>query len=70
MLEQSLSAARVRHADYETALTLRVMAALHFDDNGRAPSDVAQDSSRILDALGVVWVPDLFAPAARGLIAT
>jgi len=70
MLEQSLSAARVRHADYEIALTLRVMAALHFDDNGRAPSDVAQDSSRILDALGVVWVPDLFAPAARGLIAT
>jgi len=70
LLEQSLQAARLRHADYEMALTMRVMAALHFDDNGRAPEQVGQDGNRILDALGVVWVPDLLAPRGRDLVTT
>ena len=61
-LRQSLDAARVNHVDYEVALTLRVMVALGLDHAGRAPEDLAQESDRILGALGVIWVPDLLAP--------
>ena len=61
-LNQSLEAARLNQVDYEVALTLRVMAALGLHAGGRNPRDLAQESDRILDALGVVWVPDLLDP--------
>ena len=64
-LRQSLEAARVNQVDYEVALTLKVMAALGLDDGGRAPEDLARESDRILESLGVVWVPDLLEPGVR-----
>ena len=60
-LGQSLEAARLRQVDYEAALTMGVMAALGMGFDDRAPSDLGRESARILDALGVVWVPDLLA---------
>ena len=58
-LSQSLEAARSDHVDYEVALTLRVMADLGLHHAGQPPGDLAQEGDRILEALGVVWVPDL-----------
>ena len=55
----SLEAARADRADYEVALTLRVMADLGLDHGAQAPEDLAREADRILGALGVVWVPDL-----------
>ncbi len=62
-LRQSLEAARLNQVDYEVALTLKVMVALGLDDGGFARQDLAQESDRILEALGVVWVPDLLDPS-------
>ena len=61
-LRLSLEAARLNQVDYEIALTLKVMVALGLDDGGLTPQDLAQESNRILESLGVVWVPDLLDP--------
>jgi class 3 adenylate cyclase/tetratricopeptide (TPR) repeat protein len=61
-LSRSLKAARADHVDYEVALTLGVMAALGLEDGGRTPEDLAREGERILEELGVVWIPDLVAP--------
>jgi class 3 adenylate cyclase/tetratricopeptide (TPR) repeat protein len=61
-LHKSLDAARVNQVDYEVALTLRVIVDLGLDDGERTSGDLARESDRILEALGVVWVPDLLAP--------
>jgi tetratricopeptide (TPR) repeat protein len=62
-LEQSLRAAAARDADYEQALTLRVLDRLDDlagDGSSRPSSRTAQvESSAILERLGVVWTPDL-----------
>ena len=58
-LEGSLKAAAARDADYERALTLRVLARVD-DRSGRGthPGTWAE-SEEILDRLGVVWTPEL-----------
>ncbi|HTZ08098.1 MAG TPA: tetratricopeptide repeat protein, partial [Acidimicrobiales bacterium] len=58
-LEQSLKVARARHADYEEALTLRLLARL--DERAGRPEhpDAARRSAEILGRLGVVWTPTL-----------
>jgi class 3 adenylate cyclase/tetratricopeptide (TPR) repeat protein len=61
-LHKSLDAARVNQVDYEVALTLRVIVDLGLDDGTRTPGELVKESDRILEALGVVWVPDLLAP--------
>ena len=66
-LRHSLEAARVNQVDYEVALTLRVLAALGLDDGGRGPEDLIRESDRILESLGVVWVPDLLEPGVAAL---
>jgi tetratricopeptide (TPR) repeat protein len=66
-LSQSLEAARLNQVDYEVALTLKVMAALGLDHDGRVPEELAQESRRILEALGVVWVPDLLDPGSAAM---
>jgi tetratricopeptide (TPR) repeat protein len=53
-LEASLDAGRVRHADYEVALTLQVMADLSERENGERDIDLDAESRVILDRLGVV----------------
>ncbi len=58
-LGQSLEAARLLHVDYEVALTMGVMAALGLEGEGRAATDLELESTRILDGLGVVSIPDL-----------
>jgi class 3 adenylate cyclase/tetratricopeptide (TPR) repeat protein len=58
-LEQSLRVAERRQADYERALTLRVLARLD-DRTGQAlHPEAARDSAAILERLGVVWTPEL-----------
>ena len=57
----SLEAARLLKADYEAALTMGVMAALGLEDHEHGPDELARESARILEALGVVSVPDLLA---------
>jgi hypothetical protein len=52
-LEASLGFGRQRNAEYEVALTLRILANLE----GR--EDLASESRSILDRLGVVSVPGL-----------
>jgi tetratricopeptide (TPR) repeat protein len=69
-LGQSLEAARLNQVDYEVALTLQVMSSLDLGDGQVAPEDLAREADRILEALGVVWVPDLLDPdpAARRIV--
>lgn len=56
-LEASLAAGRVRHADYEIALTLQVMADLAEREHGERDIDLDAESRSILDRLGVVGQP-------------
>jgi tetratricopeptide (TPR) repeat protein len=62
-LEESLRAALARDADYERALTLRVLA--RFDERAGTSSHpgahpgAGAESAAILDRLGVVWTPEL-----------
>jgi hypothetical protein len=58
-LEQSLHVAGEREADYERALTLRVMSRLDERTGRRDHADAVADSDAILDRLGVVWTPEL-----------
>ena len=64
-LGQSLHAARTRRAEYEIALTLRVMA-----EYGESDDDVRAEQRRTaavtLDKLGVVWTPDLVGASSLG----
>ena len=57
----SLEAARLLKADYETALTMGAMAALGLDHEVWTSFELAQESARILEVLGVVAVADLLA---------
>ena len=56
-LRQSLHAAQVRDAEYEMALTLRVLAALEPDPDEQ--QTMARSAQQILAKLKVVWIPDL-----------
>ncbi len=58
-LEESLRAAAARDADYERALTLRVLARLDERSGRSAHPGALQESAAILDRLGVVWTPEL-----------
>jgi tetratricopeptide (TPR) repeat protein len=58
-LEESQRAAAARDADYERALTLRVLAQLDDRTGGNAHPGAREQSTAILDRLGVVWTPDL-----------
>lgn len=53
-LEASLDAGRVRHADYEVALTLRVMAELAEQVDGERDIDLDAESRTIFERLGVI----------------
>jgi hypothetical protein len=64
-LRQSLHAAKVRDAEYETALTMRVLAAVEPDADER--EILARSAHEILTKLKVVWTPDLLsAPPGSG----
>jgi hypothetical protein len=58
-LEESLRAAVARDADYEQALTLRVLARLDERSEDHAHPGALVASAAILERLGVVWTPDL-----------
>lgn len=58
-LEESLRAAVARDADYEQALTLRVLARLDERSGDHAHPGALVESAAILDRLGVVWTPEL-----------
>jgi tetratricopeptide (TPR) repeat protein len=63
-VEASLQAARARDANYEVALTLRVLADM---DGAAGGGDVGRwrdESEAILAGLGVEWVPGMVAPAS------
>jgi hypothetical protein len=52
-LQASLDSGRVRHADYEVALTLQVMADLSERERGARDVQLDLESRSILDRLGV-----------------
>jgi class 3 adenylate cyclase/tetratricopeptide (TPR) repeat protein len=58
-LEQSLHAARIRGAQYEEALTLRVLAEVAPDATEEEREDLRGAAAATLAQLGVVWTPDL-----------
>lgn len=58
-LEESLGAAAARDADYERALTLRVLARVDERSTRHSYPDAQSESVAILGRLGVVWTPDL-----------
>lgn len=58
-LEQSVRAARQRDADYEVALTYRVLAGLGLAVEDLGPDEIAARSAAMFDRLGVVWTADL-----------
>jgi tetratricopeptide (TPR) repeat protein len=58
-LEQSLQAARSRSAEYEMALTMRLMATFGFDSGDDSVGRLQQSAADTLAKLGVVWSPDL-----------
>ena len=58
-LQESLRAAQVRKAEYEAALTLRVLAALETDPGEQEV--LARSAAQILAKLKVEWTPDLLA---------
>ena len=60
-LEESLASARTRSADYEVALTLKIIARCDALDLAAHP-DASAQSEAILDRLGVVWTADLLVP--------
>ena len=62
-LHQSLRAAEVREAEYEEALTLRVLAAVEADPDEKEV--LARSAQQILSKLKVEWTPDLLSPARR-----
>jgi class 3 adenylate cyclase/tetratricopeptide (TPR) repeat protein len=66
-LRQSLQAAEVREAEYETALTLRVLAALEADPGEREV--LARSAEPILAKLEVEWTPNLLAATPGGPLA-
>ena len=58
-LEQSIHAARTRGAQYEEALTLRVLADVLPDASEQERSERRDAAAATLTQLGVVWTPDL-----------
>jgi tetratricopeptide (TPR) repeat protein len=58
-LEHSLQAAAVRDADFERALTLRVVARLEQHPGWTGHAGAGEEGRAILERLGVVWVPEL-----------
>ena len=62
-LEQSLQAARLRRAEYEAALTMRVMARSRAESDPDRRADLEGEASAMLSKLGVVWTPDPLASA-------
>ncbi len=56
-LHQSLDAAEAREAEYDAALTLRVLAAVETDPE--VQEVLARSATAILDKLNVEWTPDL-----------
>jgi class 3 adenylate cyclase/tetratricopeptide (TPR) repeat protein len=65
-LEESLRSARLGHADYEIALTLRALVALAGAQGEAPPHELESESKEILDRLGVVEFPTV--PLAGGAI--
>jgi class 3 adenylate cyclase/tetratricopeptide (TPR) repeat protein len=63
-LEASLDAARRREADYEVALTLRVLAEVDRSTGGDEADEWRRQSDAILATLGVEWVPSAMPPAS------
>jgi hypothetical protein len=61
-LDQSLAAARKRRAEYEAALTLRVMAEVAAADDRERRLELLAAASATLTKLGVVTTPDLLHP--------
>jgi tetratricopeptide (TPR) repeat protein len=57
-LEQSLQAAQLRRAEYEAALTMRVMARSHAEPDSAQQAALEEEAAAILSKLGVVWTPD------------
>jgi tetratricopeptide (TPR) repeat protein len=60
-LGESLSAARLRHVDYEVAQTAHAMAMLGLGYAPLEPADLADEAERIAAGLGVVEFADLTA---------
>ena len=58
-LEQSIHAARTRGAQYEEALTLRLLADVLPDATEEERADRRDAATATLAQLGVVWTPDL-----------
>ena len=58
-LEQSVHAARTRGAQYEEALTLRVLAEVMPDATDEERAELRRAAAATLAHLGVVWTPDL-----------
>lgn len=68
-LEKSLAAARARQADYEIALTLRALTEFARVTGGPTDTEAEQESTAILDRLGVVTVPEVpLVPAPQLLV--
>ncbi len=57
-LRQSLDAARSRGAEYEAALTMRVLADLDTETVAREREDLARSATATLDQLHVTWTPE------------
>ena len=58
-LEHSLDAARIRRAEYEAALTMRVMAECPGDADDRRRDQLRREAATTMTKLGIVWTPDL-----------
>ncbi len=67
-LQQSLAAARTRGAQYEEALTLRILAEVVPDATDGYRAELRNAAASTLAQLGVVWTPDLLhdAPPPAG----
>ena len=57
-LEQSLQAARLRRAEYEAALTMRVMARSRVESDPGRRAGLEGEATAMLSKLGVAWTPD------------
>jgi len=58
-LQQSLQAARTRGAQYEEALTLRILAEVTPNATDAERAELRDAAAATLTQLGVVWTPDL-----------
>ncbi|HXN60761.1 MAG TPA: adenylate/guanylate cyclase domain-containing protein [Acidimicrobiales bacterium] len=63
-LQASLDVAQLRQADFDLALTLKVVAELGLETTELAPDAADKESQRILEGLGVVSTLDLLATSS------